>query len=69
MCELLNTVSLLKSEFTKENIKHKKLTTTKNNCKKDKTIMFWSILLMGLVRSLVAKKLNVKEKIKPKINE
>ena len=28
-CELLNTVSLLKSENTKEIIKHKKLITTK----------------------------------------
>ena len=33
MWELLNTVSLLKSELTKEKIKHKKLMTTKNNCK------------------------------------
>ncbi len=31
--ELLNTVSLLKSETTKEKIKHKKLMITKNNCK------------------------------------
>ena len=67
--ELLKTVSLLKSEFTKENIKHKKLTTTKVNCKNDKIIMFWSTLLLGLVNSLVEKKINIKEKINPKINE
>ena len=34
MCELLNTVSLLKSDNTKEIIKDEKLTTTKKNCKK-----------------------------------
>ena len=34
MCELLNTVSLLKSDSTKEIIKDEKLTTTKKNCKK-----------------------------------
>jgi hypothetical protein len=31
--------------------------------------MFWSTLLLGLVNSLVAKKINIKEKINPKINE
>jgi hypothetical protein len=33
VCELLKTVSLLKSDNTKEIIKLKKLTTTKKNCK------------------------------------
>ena len=33
---MLNTVSLLKSDITKEIIKDKKLIKTKNNCKKEK---------------------------------
>jgi hypothetical protein len=33
VCELLKTVSLLKSESTNDKIKHKKLITTKKNCK------------------------------------
>jgi hypothetical protein len=39
--ELLNTVSLLKSETINEKIKHKKLITTNNNCKnvKDKILV------------------------------
>ena len=36
VCELLNTVSLLKSEIMNEITKAKKLTTTKNNCKNEK---------------------------------
>ena len=35
MCELLNTVSLLKSEIINEIIKQKKLIKTKNNCRKE----------------------------------
>ena len=42
MCELLNTVSLLKSETINEKIKHKKLMKTKNNCKNVKDIIFVS---------------------------
>jgi hypothetical protein len=34
VCELLKTVSLLKSDNTKDKIRHKKLITTKKNCKK-----------------------------------
>jgi hypothetical protein len=33
VCELLKTVSLLKSDTTNEKTKHKKLITTKKNCK------------------------------------
>ena len=33
VCELLKTVSLLKSDITNEMTKHKKLITTKKNCK------------------------------------
>ena len=35
VCELLKTVSLLKSDITKEIIKDKKLIKTKNYCKKE----------------------------------
>jgi predicted nicotinamide N-methyase len=34
VCELLKTVSLLKSDITNDKTKHKKLVTTKKNCKK-----------------------------------
>jgi len=40
--ELLNTVSLVKSEITKEKIRHKKLIITKNNCKNVKDNIFLS---------------------------
>ena len=33
MCELLKTVSLLKSDITNDKTRHKKLITTKKNCK------------------------------------
>ena len=33
MCELLKTVSLLKSDTTNDKTRHKKLITTKKNCK------------------------------------
>ena len=41
MCELLKTVSLLKSDTTNDNTRHKKLMTTKKNCKnvKDKILV------------------------------
>ena len=58
MCELLNTVELLKSEFTNEIIRPKKLTITNNNCKKVR----YKSLLSKLVESL--KFLNEKNKIK-----
>ena len=45
MCELLNTVSLLKSDNTKEIIKLKKLTTTKKNCKNVNDKMFTLMVL------------------------
>ena len=45
MCELLNTVSLLKSEIIKEKIKHKKLMKTKNNCKNVKDNILVSNML------------------------
>ena len=34
MCELLKTVSLVKSDNIKDKTRHKKLTTTNKNCKK-----------------------------------
>jgi hypothetical protein len=33
VCELLKTVSLLKSDTTNDSTRHKKLITTKKNCK------------------------------------
>jgi predicted nicotinamide N-methyase len=33
VCELLKTVSLLKSDITNDKTRHKKLITTKKNCK------------------------------------
>tara|TARA_B100000963_G_scaffold323906_1_gene309035 strand:- start:705 stop:911 length:207 start_codon:yes stop_codon:yes gene_type:complete len=41
VCELLKTVSLLKSELIKEIMRPKKLIKTKKNCKKEN----WRILL------------------------
>jgi len=39
---LLNTVSLLKSETIKDRTRPKKLTITKNNCKKENDIILVS---------------------------
>ena len=64
----MNTVSLLKSEVTKEKIKPKKLIITKNNCKKVKDIIFVSKLLESL-KFLIEKKIIKKDKQNPKIKE
>ena len=47
MCEWLNTVSLLKSEFIKDSIKPKKLITTKLNCMKAESIILLSKILVS----------------------
>ena len=52
MCELLNTVSLLKSDFIKEIIKQIKLVTTKINCKNVNLIIFMSNKLKLLKKFL-----------------
>ena len=69
MCELLKTVSLLKSEFIKDKIKLKKLTITKTNCKKDKDNIFWLIRLLLLLRSLIETPQSKNESNSPKIKE
>ena len=68
MCEWLKTVSLLKSETTKDIISIKKLTKINNNCKKVKD----RILLFNFLTSLKflnEKKTIDKEKQNPKIKE
>ena len=70
MCELLKTVSLLKSEFTNDKIKLKKLIITKNSCKKDKDKTFWlTCLLLLLLKSFIETPQSKTENSKPKINE
>ena len=64
----MNTVSLLKSEVTKEKIKPKKLIITKNNCKKVKDIIFVSNLLEFL-KFLIEKNMITKDEKNPKIKE
>jgi hypothetical protein len=68
VCELLKTVSLLKSEKTKDKTKLKKLITTKKNCKNvnDKIFVF---NILELLKFLTEKKIKIKLKHKPKINE
>ena len=68
MCELLKTVSLLKSEKIKDKTKHKKLTTTKKNCKKVNDKIFVSSNFEFL-KFLTEKKIKIKPKNKPNINE
>ena len=68
MCELLNTVSLLKSDITKEIIKAKKLIKTKNNCKKenDKILVSnWFEVLKFWIERII----KIKPAHKPRISE
>ena len=69
MCELLKTVSLLKSEFIKDKIKLKKLTIMKTNCRKDKDNTFWLICLLVLLKSLIETAQSKTESSNPKIKE
>jgi hypothetical protein len=64
----LNTVVLLKSEFTKDKIRPEKLSTTKNNCKKvrDKILLSRSL---ELFKFLIEKNKIKKEHTSPKNNE
>ena len=68
MCELLNTVSLLKSDNTKEIIKDEKLTTTKKNCKKvnDNTFEF---NISEFLKFFIEKKTKSKLTHNPSTNE
>jgi len=69
VCELLKTVSLLKSDFIKDKIKLKKLTITKTNCKKDKNNIFLLIVLLLLLKSLIETPQSKNESSNPKIKE
>ena len=69
MCELLKTVSLLKSEFIKDIIKLKKLTITKASCKNDRDYIFWLICLFVLLKSLIETPQSNTESNSPKIKE
>ncbi len=60
MCELLKTVSLLKSELINEKISPKKLNRTKKNCKKEKQRILLSIVFEFL-KFLIEKKVIIKE--------
>ena len=68
VCELLKTVALLKSEFTKDKINPKKLKTTKKNCKKVKDKILLSKILEFL-KFLIDNKIIKKELQSPKISE
>ena len=68
MCEWLKTVSLLKSEFTKEKIKPKKLVTTKKNWRKVKKIIFLS-KSFEFLKFFIPNKITKKEKQSPKFKE
>ena len=67
MWELLNTVSLLKSEAINEIISPKKLTKTKINCKKVKGIIFLSNFF-GFLKFMTEKKPITNDEQAPKIN-
>ena len=66
VCELLNTVSLLKSENTNDKIKHKKLKRTKINCKKVKDIIFVS-KYSEIWKFFIEKKIIIKPTHSPKL--
>ena len=68
VCELLKTVALLKSEFTKDKINPKKLIMTKKNCKKVSAIILLSNELEFL-KFLTEKKIINSEQQSPKIKE
>ena len=68
MCELLNTVSLLKSDNTKEIIKDEKLTTTKKNCKKVNDNTF-ELNISEFLKFLIEKKTRSKLTHNPSTNE
>ena len=70
MCELLNTVKLLKSEFINAIIKLKKLTITKNNCKNVREKILLSKFPVSLSFKLLRESTMIKnEHPSPKSNE
>ena len=68
MCELLKTVSLLKSELIKEIMRPKKLTKTKKNCKKEKYRILLSTIFEFL-KFFIEKKVIRKEVKAPNVKE
>ena len=68
MWEWLNTVSLLKSEFTKDTIKLKKLTKTKTNCRNVNGIILLS-KISEFLKFIIEKKTIKKERQSPKYKE
>ena len=66
--EWLNTVSLLKSELTKDKINPKKLIITKKSWKKVRSIIFLS-KGFEVLKFLIEKKVIAIEQNKPKNNE
>ena len=67
MCELLNTVSLLKSELINDIIKQIKLKRTNKNCKNEKIKILLLIIL--LLKFLTEVTTIMVEKNNPKIKE
>ena len=68
VCELLNTVSLLKSDIIKEIIRDEKLTTTKKNCKKVNDNTF-ELNISEFLKFFIEKKTRSKLTHKPSTNE
>ena len=68
MWELLKTVSLLKSEFTKDIIKLRKLINTKKNCRNVNEKILLSNVSKTL-KFLIEKLIIIIEQHNPKINE
>ena len=68
MWEWLKTVSLLKSEYTKDITSPKKLTATKKNCKKVSEIILLS-RRFWLSKFLIEKKIIKKEQANAKFKE
>ena len=68
MWEWLKTVSLLKSEFTKDKINPEKLTITNKNCKKTKDIIL-VLNLCVLLKFLIEKNIIKTDIPTPKTKE
>ena len=68
MWEWLKTISLLKSEYTKDITNPKKLTVTKKNCKKVSEIILLS-RWFWLSKFLIEKKIIKKEQASAKFKE
>ena len=67
VCEWLKTVSLLKSDFTNDKTKPKKLKHTKKNCKKTKKTIL--LFFLWSFKFLIEKKIIKNEVQNPKTKE